>query len=487
MVASSPVPASPFDHLRRQAEENPSGGFFFDRESSMTWSEGLTAATKVAAVMREIGVRPGDTVTLDLPPGLHLVFVAAIFHEAAVSSMLPPTLGAQTPFVSDWLFSRDAAESPLARRTVLVDRALMRRVEDSSPVIDQTPYPSAQSICRIVYSSGTTGHPKPVAFSVEMAEYRARAALGFWMHTTPFMSLLDVGTVSGFQSLYASMITGEPYLIPGEAEHNVDMLMRHGVASIKASPAQVAALVHELRRQPVALPSLKIIQCAGAILPAPVARAARETTGAVIHNLYGSTETGTVARRDTDSDDAYDVGTVTEESEVEIVGPDHGPVPVGSVGMVRYRRPLQATRYLNDPVATAESFRDGWFYPGDLGRLTHDGRLRLEGRASEIVNSGGTKIDPARVDAVAAEHPGVLDAAGFAHVDADGMTQFVLAVVPGDDFDAAGLVEALTEVFGTARPSVIATVTEIPRNPMGKPLRVELAGWYADRSRIPPI
>jgi long-chain acyl-CoA synthetase len=205
-----------------------------------------------------------------------------------------------------------------------------------------------------------------------------------------------------------------------------------------------------------------------------VARAARAATGAEIHNLYGSTETGTVTRRPYDSDDPYDAGEITPGTDVEIVDGDDRPLPAGEVGLIRYRRHLQATEYHDDPVSSELAFRDGWFYPGDLGSL--DGqRLRLAGRASEIVNAGGVKIDPSRVDAIAIEQPGVLDAAGFATLDEMGMTQFALAVVTGEGFDPAMLTSTLTEVFGWARPSILVKVDAIPRNAMGKPLRRDLA------------
>jgi acyl-coenzyme A synthetase/AMP-(fatty) acid ligase len=63
------------------------------------------------------------------------------------------------------------------------------------------------------------------------------------------------------------------------------------------------------------------------------------------------------------------------------------------------------------------------------------------------------------------------------------MTEFVLAVVPGEGFDASSLVRALVTAFGSARPSTIVTVEQVPRNPMGKPLRSELARLYAESRR----
>ena len=473
----------PFDHLAARAREQPQGTFFHGLAQSMAYGDAFRYAKRLGALLRRVGVRPGDTVALDLPTGLHLLFLEALFHEAAVSCMVPAAGSSEHAFRADWLLSSRAAQSPLAQRTLLVDGAFLRRAEAEPADLPAHRFASPDSLCRIMFSSGTTGFPKPIAFTVGMVEFRSVVGPGVWMRNPPFLSLLDLGTVSGFLTFHASVMRGQPYLLPGKAAHNIDQINLHRVASIKASPAQIAELVHELETTRASVPSLRCIQFAGTSLPAKVAKAARRVTGARIGNLYGSTEAGTVTVREEDSDDPFDAGCLVEGSQLQIVDDDDRVLPAGSVGRIRYRRPFQAEGYYRDPEATALWFRDGWFYPGDNGSLGPDGRLTLAGRTSEIVNAGGVKIDPARVDALASTHPGVVDAAGFACEDATGMTEFVLAVVPGEGFDASSLVRALVTAFGSARPSTIVTVEQVPRNPMGKPLRSELARLYAESRR----
>ncbi len=475
----SAVAIQPFDHLARRAADDPDGLFCHALSQKLTYGQAATAARQVAGELRALGVRPGDVVALELPAVLHLVFLEALFHEAAVGCQVASVPGDRRRLIADWIFTTETGTSPAARRTVTVDAAFLRRTQARSTEIAPHAYASPQSICRIVFSSGTTGYPKPVAFTVEMIEYRAVCAAGFWMRTPPFLSLLDIGTVSGFQAFYASVMRGEPYLVPGDPNHNVALMDLHAVASIKASPAQIAALIDALATEGTKVPALRVIQFAGSILPAPVAAAARRITGAEIHNLYGSTETGTVATRYEDSDDPFDAGYVADGAEVRIVDADGRPVPAGTTGVIQYRRPLQATEYFRDPEATARAFRDGWFLPGDLGTLSSDGRLRLEGRASEIVNAGGVKIDPARLDAAVTGLPGIRDAAGFAVVNRLGLTEIALAVVPGAGFDAEALVRRLRANLGSAAPTVLFTVDAIPRNRLGKPLRHEIAARYA--------
>ena len=138
-----------------------------------------------------------------------------------------------------------------------------------------------------------------------------------------------------------------------------------------------------------------------------------------------------------------------------------------------------ATGYLGDTTAGSDSFRDGWFYPGDIGRLEADGSLFVTGRTTDTLNAGGVKIDPREFEEFAATLPGVTDALGFTHVDDSGVSQFVLAVA-GTGINIASVSAELEKRFGRAKPSGIFSVPEIPRTETGKASRRLTADLYAD-------
>jgi long-chain acyl-CoA synthetase len=445
----------------------------------MSYAQAYRLTNQIASWLRSTGIKPGHTVALDMPVNLHLLFSQALFHEAAIGCQLPAGLSDSSSFIADWLISDSLSESHAAVNVITLDSALLKEIHSlTDKFILPLRYENDESICRIVFSSGTTGIPKPVAFSVDMIERRTPIATGFWMKTLPFMSFLDIGTISGFTTFYSSVMNGHTYLVPGNPTHNLQQINEHKVASIKASPSQIAELAREINLSGKEATTLEIIQSVGSILPSQVAKAARKATGAKIYNVYGSTETGVVTIRSEDSDDPFDAGTIVEGAQLQIVDTFDNPLSIGEVGVIRYQRAFQANGYFRDPDASTLAFKDGWFYPGDIGSLSADGQLRLAGRSSEIINAGGVKIDPAKVDEAAMEVTGVQDVAGFGCEDEMGVTQFVIAVVPGIDFDADRLIERLQAEFGSARPSTILTVDEIPRNVMGKPLRSQLATQY---------
>jgi acyl-coenzyme A synthetase/AMP-(fatty) acid ligase len=293
------------------------------------------------------------------------------------------------------------------------------------------------------------------------------------------MSLLDASTVSGFFTFYASVAEGRPYLAPGTMAENITLLKRNSIKSIKTSPTQVAELVRQLDATDDRLPSIRAAQIAGSVLPPTLARRLRARTSCEIFNMYGSTEIGTVSARYTDSDDPFDAGLPTLDSIIEIVDETDQPVPVGELGRVRCKRPLMSEEYFHDPDASAASFKDGWFYPGDYGIIQPDGTLALRGRESEFINAGGVKLDPVQLDLFAVSLPQVTDACGFGFLDTFGLQQVGLALVTPPDADGKAIAAALQNAFGPAAPRIIVRVDEIPRNAMGKPLRTAFGERYA--------
>ncbi|HEX7943137.1 MAG TPA: fatty acid--CoA ligase family protein, partial [Phenylobacterium sp.] len=152
---------------------------------------------------------------------------------------------------------------------------------------------------------------------------------------------------------------------------------------------------------------------------------------------------------------------------VEIVDDDGNPLPDGEVGEIRVRGPRMIYGYLDDPEATAERFRDGWFYSGDLGRRLPDGRLVLEGRADERMNLGGIKVMPALLEEAALACPGVRDAAAFAVPDEQGLEHAWIAVAAAPGFDRDTLTPHMAAYPGLPAHR-FAWIDEIPRNTMGK-------------------
>jgi long-chain acyl-CoA synthetase len=153
---------------------------------------------------------------------------------------------------------------------------------------------------------------------------------------------------------------------------------------------------------------------------------------------------------------------------VEVVDPAGAPLPQGIQGEIRLSGERVARTYVGAPKESAAAFRDGGFYPGDLGRLLPGDLLVIDGRVDDRMNLGGFKFLPGPLDEEALSCPGVVDAAAFAAPDADGLDECWLAVVRGEGFERGRLVDQLAR-HGNGFPTVrFAWTEEIPRNAMGK-------------------
>jgi long-chain acyl-CoA synthetase len=476
-----PPTANPFVCLERNARTNPSGVFMETVDQTILNSEALVHVKKLAFELRYLGVKPGDLIALELPDSIAVLFILAAYHEACATAALPRGFVPNAAYTVDWIFTTSGKKSTDATRTVRVDPQFLERVDQNPYGISPHAYPSDDSVVRISFSSGTTGTPKAMASSFNRIAASAVNALETWMEGDPFLVFFPTGASAGHNALCLSVLDGRPYLSVGNAGVSavVELAARNSVTSLKASPAQMEAFVEELEKKNRTLSHVESIYTMGTVMPPALsARLRRATEGCKVYTLYGSTEATIATARYYDSFDPHDAGHLIPGTEIEIVNEMDEREPNGRVGRIRLKTPHMVHGYLGDPEATDRSFKDGWFYPGDLGLIREDGGLTLAGRASEILNAGGVKIDPTVLDLFARARPHIIDAASFTYVASSGIDQVGIALVSADDVDVAALIQDFKREFGEASPQLVARVSEIPRNATGKPLRLELAEKY---------
>ncbi len=471
------MPFQPLDVLTSVARELPDGLFYADSDQSLTFAEAHGISAQFAAELRRLGVKPTDTVAIDLPAGMQVLFTFAAFYLAAVSATAT-VLTAPHEIEWDWWVTSNDQPSGNARNVIIVDNAFLIRAAGLPTEMAPTPYPTDNSVCRFAFTSGTTGRPKAVALTVAMVEHRSLEAGELFDPDGPFLCTLGLSTTSGFHTLIACTQAQLPYLAPGDGTRNRETILRHSVTALKGSPQQISDIVGVSTAGDVK--SIRTLYSAGGKLAQSLVDGIRRISGATVINLYGSSEAGRAAEKKAgDTIDPSLAGLVVSHADVEVVGADESPVPHGERGAIRYRAPHMAHDYVNDSTATAESFKDGWFYPGDVGRLSADGSLFLDGRTADTLNAGGVKIDPTSYEEFVSTLPGVVDAIGFVHDNELGIPQFVIAVA-GHRIDIVTVSRELERQFGQSRPSAVFSLPAIPRTESGKVSRRLTAELYAE-------
>ena len=201
---------------------------------------------------------------------------------------------------------------------------------------------------------------------------------------------------------------------------------------------------------------------------------------AIVQSNYGSTETTRTFQSRYTSLDQYvgDIGkALLDDIIAEIVDDNDQPVGVDVVGNIRLKTtPRHVASYYNDPEETAEKFKNGYFYPGDLARRDADGKIFIAGRKnSAMINIGGIKLDPVTIEDVAKKVIGLKDCMVFKNTSMSMDRQLNMLVVADED-DRERVMYAITDSIAKEMgishvPRALYFIETIPLNDNGKPWR----------------
>jgi acyl-CoA synthetase (AMP-forming)/AMP-acid ligase II len=226
---------------------------------------------------------------------------------------------------------------------------------------------------------------------------------------------------------------------------------------------------------------LRLLLSSGSALHADERRALRALCPGFVE-YYSSTEGGGVSYLTSEDPETFSesVGRPVFGVEVQCVDENDQPLQAGGIGRIRYRGPAVADGFWNDPEASRESFRDGWWYPGDLGTLDEHGYLYLKGRAKDMIIRGGINIYPAEVEAVLQAHPAVADSAVVGWPSREFNEEVAAFVILKGAAPDSTLATELRELCRWRMapykvPREVFVVQDFPRNALGKVIKAELS------------
>lgn len=335
----------------------------------------------------------------------------------------------------------------------------------------------------IFASSGTTGTRKFTAVSHHVMAERVLCKLLWLGPPQPaHICAVSFSTTWAISSILRTMWSGATLVLTNPAEA-IGVIRRHGVGSIAIAPVSLAKIVDSVPDDAPPLP-LRVIESSGSLLPPRLYELVQKKLGCKVVSFYGSTETGGVASGPVEALQGIDgaVGFVHSGVELEVVDADDRPLPAGSEGILRMRGECIVTSYL-DPASSAEIFRGGWFYPGDIGALTSDGILIIKGRQGDFINAGGIKVNASVIEDVLMAVPHVTDAAAFGVPDRMGVTQIWAAVVARQPVPGSVLNAVCRDKLAGHAPKFVVQLKALPRNANGKVLRDELVRFALSQQR----
>ncbi|MGH2795532.1 MAG: class I adenylate-forming enzyme family protein [Actinomycetota bacterium] len=392
--------------LRRAAAEEPDAIAYVHGDQRLTYSDWDRAADRAAARLWNEGVRPGDVVGLLLDPSFaYPIAYVAISRLGCVTAGINPRFG---PREVEHIVSSSGAPVVVSNREV--PGAAQVLPPDALDADDEPPDAEAgfEEPITIVYTSGTTGLPKGATFRISALEAVRRIEATVEPRLTHTSGLQATPmTHMGYMTKIASHIERRAKTVlmtdRWTAHTALELIERERITHIGGVPTQLALMMMDPEFKRFDLSSVRSILIGGAPASPDLVRQIRETFGVPVQHRYSSTELALCCSTrpgDPDVTVADTVGRALPEVELRILEPNQD-----GIGEVVARSPAMMRGYWNDPDATREAVdEEGYFHPGDLGRIDEDGNLRLAGRTKEMYIRGGYNVYPVEVENVLREH-----------------------------------------------------------------------------------
>ncbi|RDT44130.1 enterobactin non-ribosomal peptide synthetase EntF [Citrobacter freundii] len=492
--------------VTQQADKTPDAPALADARYQFSYREMRQQVVALASLLRERGVRPGDSVAVALPRSVFLTLALHGIVEAG-AAWLPLDTGYPDDRLRMMLEDAKpklliATEGQLARfsdipglESLCYDSPLP--AEDAAPLALSQPNHTAY----IIFTSGSTGRPKGV-----MVGQTAIVNRLLWMQNHYPLTADDVvaqKTPCSFDvsvwEFFWPFIAGAK-LVMAEPEAHRDPLemqqffARYGVTTTHFVPSMLAAFVASLTPETAreSCASLKRVFCSGEALPADLCREWEQLTHAPLHNLYGPTE----AAVDVSWYPAWgeDLAAVTGNSVpigypvwntgLRILDAMMRPVPFGVAGDLYLTGIQLAQGYLGRPDLTASRFiadpfnvGERMYRTGDVARWLENGAVEYLGRSDDQLKIRGQRIELGEIDRVMQQLPDVEHTVAHACVfnqaaatggDARQLVGYLVSQ-SGLPLDTAVLRERLREKLPAHMvPTVLLQLAELPLSANGK-------------------
>jgi long-chain acyl-CoA synthetase len=464
------------DIIAQGARDYPQNVALIFRDQSTNYAELKVAVERLAAGLLSLGIQADDRVALLLPNCTP--FVYGYYAAAQIGAVVVPANPLLKPAELEYIW-RDAdvrlviTAPPLlpgvqaarqnlpnlrhvisiSPREEMPDPALadsipgfltlpelMRRGAETlaapegaalNPPIDEN------SCAVIIYTSGTTGHPKGAMLShrnLTCNVEQVRAAL----HFTPedrFITILPLfHSFAGTVCMNTALGGGCTSVLlenfqPGRVLETIE---KHRITIFAGIPTMFNVLLQFTPEREYDLSSLRLFVSGGAPLAAATLAALEARFGVPVLEGDGPTECSPVTSVNP-TDGPRKVGSVGPPLpgvEIAIFDDSDNPLPVGEVGEIVVRGDNVMLGYLNQPEATAEALRGGWYHTGDMGRMDEDSYVYIVDRKKDMIITSGLNVYPREVEEVLFAHSAVANAAVIGLPDALRGEEVVAVIVP---------------------------------------------------------
>jgi fatty-acyl-CoA synthase len=501
--------------LSKRAELTPNRIALVELETGVryTYAELNLRANRLANLMRDqLGLQKGDRVSIlarnsiayvDLFYGLPKIgVILAPFnwrltaHELTymVKDLEPRVLICEAEYADtlEGLRQETDIEHIVALRGADIDGSLsyeegIGQASDAEP--DQPEMDGETPYC-ILYTSGTTGHPKGAVIPHRQILFNCINTVVSWglVETDISPVYTPLFHAGGLFAFFAPLLyLGGRIILARDFDPVASMrwILDEGCTVILGVPTLFQMWIDSEYFDEADFSHVRFFISGGASCPPDLMNKWRERKGIVFRQGYGLTEVGANCFSMTDEDSVPKTGSVGKpifHSAMRIVDPETGlEASPGVSGELLIRGPHVCSGYWRNPEATAEAIVDGWFHTGDMAQRDEDGFYYIEGRYKDMIKSGGENIYAAEVEAVFREHAAVKDCAliGMPHEKWGEVGMLILILEEGQHAEEGEL-----NSFGGERlarykiPKAFVFAESLPYSAYGKVEKAKLRETY---------
>ena len=464
-------------------------------DAALTYRALDEASARVAGLLHERGLKPGDRVGLMMPnvAEVPVVYYGVLRAGGVVVPMNPLLKGREVAYYLKRLRGRAAVRLARVRRAGAGRRGASGAAADTI-VVDGVGFPdllatatpdfqvadtSDEDTAVILYTSGTTGHPKGAELThgnlISNTEVSRVDIVQAGPDDVIFGGLPLFHVFGQTVALNVAVAAGACLtLLPRfDAAHALRIIAGHRVTVFEGVPTMYVALLHQPDRADYDTSSLRTCISGGAALPVEVLRGFDEAFGVPVLEGYGLSETSPVASFNLPGKERKpgSIGTPIRDVQMRVVDEEDNEAPLGEVGEIVILGPNVMKGYWLRPEATAEAIRDGWFHTGDLARVDSGGYFYIVDRKKDLIIRGGYNVYPREIEEVIYEHPAVAEAAviGLPHSSLGEEVAAAVALKPGAAVTAEELRDYVkSQVAAYKYPRHVWFVDALPKGPTGK-------------------
>jgi long-chain acyl-CoA synthetase len=468
--------------------------------------EVIRASRRLARALKDMGVKRGDRVILQMPncPEVLQGF-GAIWRIGAVAVPINYLVGEEETayiyqdsgakvVISSAVFlpkiRAAKAKAPCLETVILIEPEvpqgflsyphLIEKKSEEMEVVDL----GDDELAALIYTAGTTGRPKGVMHT-HLSLY-SNARMGFESVPLP-EGLVSVFVLPLCHSYGIASINQGLFRSRGKAillnTFNVEAIFaaieKYRANNLAGVPTMYVFMLLFPEPKKYDLSSMKYWFCGSAPLALETFNRFKEVFGFEIIEGWGLTEAG--ANNSVNPLEGVkkvgSIGLPMKGTEMRVVDHRGNPLPARKEGEIAIRGPMLMKGYWNKPEETVEVLRGGWLYTGDIGYVDEDGYFWITDRKKDLIIKAGENISPRAIEEVLFGHPKVLEAAVIGMNDelyGEDIKAFVV-LKPGHESTAEEIIEYCRgKLTNFLLPKEVAFPKALPKNLVGKVLKKEL-------------